>query len=155
VKLFFRPGIAQTHNIGMDFGIKNSFFRLSGSIFDQQGVVPNNDFKRYNLRLSNTTKIGKYIELMPSISLIRTENNKVLRSAGGYMLSLMIWPNKNNILNFEDPVTGDKLPLFSSNPNADYDNPFFNVYNHFAGHQHQPHELVICSGTFWVRCLQH
>ena len=129
VKLFFRPGIAQTHNIGMDFGIKNSFFRLSGSIFDQQGVVPNNDFKRYNLRLSNTTKIGKYIELMPSISLIRTENNKVLRSAGGYMLSLMIWPNKNNILNFEDPVTGDKLPLFSSNPNADYDNPFFNVYN--------------------------
>lgn len=129
VKLFFRPGIAQTHNLGMDFGIKNSFFRLSGSIFDQQGVVPNNDFKRYNLRLSNTTKIGKYIELMPSVSLIRTENNKVLRSAGGYMLSLMIWPNKNNILNYEDPVTGDKLPLFSSNPNADFDNPFFNVYN--------------------------
>jgi TonB-linked SusC/RagA family outer membrane protein len=129
VKLFFRPGIAQTHNLGMDFGIKNSFFRLSGSIFDQQGVVPNNDFKRYNLRLSNTTKIGKYIELMPSVSLIRTENNKVLRSAGGYMLGLMVWPNKNNILNFEDPVTGDKLPLFSSNPNADVDNPFFNVYN--------------------------
>ena len=132
VKLFFRPGISQTHNLGMDFGIKNSFFRLSGSIFDQQGVVPNNDFKRYNLRLSNTTKIGKYIELMPSVSLIRTDNNKVLRSAGGYMLSLMIWPNKNNILNYEDPVTGDKLPLFSSNPNSDYDNPFFNVYNNVA-----------------------
>ena len=48
------------------------------------------------------------------------------------MLSLMIWPNKNNILNFEDPVTGDKLPLFSSNPNSDYDNPFFNVYNNVA-----------------------
>ncbi len=132
VKLFFRPGISQTHNLGMDFGIKNSFFRLSGSIFDQQGVVPNNDFKRYNLRLSNTTKIGKYIEIMPSVSLIRTDNNKVLRSAGGYMLSLMIWPNKNNILNYEDPVTGDKLPLFSSNPNSDYDNPFFNVYNNVA-----------------------
>jgi len=132
VKLFFRPGISQTHNLGMDFGIKNSFFRLSGSIFDQQGVVPNNDFKRYNLRLSNTTKIGKYVEIMPSVSLIRTDNNKVLRSAGGYMLSLMIWPNKNNILNFEDPVTGDKLPLFSSNPNSDYDNPFFNVYNNVA-----------------------
>ena len=132
VKLFFRPGISQTHNLGMDFGIKNSFFRLSGSIFNQQGVVPNNDFKRYNLRLSNTTKIGNYIEIMPSVSLIRTDNNKVLRSAGGYMLSLMIWPNKNNILNYEDPVTGDKLPLFSSNPNSDYDNPFFNVYNNVA-----------------------
>lgn len=129
INIFFRQGISQTHNLGMDFGIKNSFFRLSGSVFDQQGVVPNNDFKRYNLRLSNTTKIGKYIELMPSVSLIRTENNKVLRSAGGYMLSLMVWPNRNSILNYEDPVTGDKLPLFSSNPNADVDNPFFNVYN--------------------------
>lgn len=129
VGLFFRDGLAQTHNIGMDFGVKNSFFRLSGSLFDQTGVVPNNDFKRYNIRLSNTTKIGRYIEITPSIALTRSENNKVLRSAGGYLLSMLIWPNQNNVLNYEDPVTGDKLPLFSSNANADYDNPFFNVYN--------------------------
>jgi len=132
VGLFFRTGIAQTHNVGMDFGIGKSFFRVSGSVFDQQGVVPNNDFKRYNLRVSNTTKIGKYIEVTPSIALTKSENNKVLRSAGGYLLSLLIWPNRNNVLNYEDPVTGDKLPLFNSNPNADYDNPFFNVYNNVA-----------------------
>lgn len=69
---------------------------------------------------------------MPSIAITRSENNKVLRSAGGYLLSLLIWPNRNNVLNYEDPVTGDKLPLFSSNPNSDYDNPFFNVYNNVA-----------------------
>jgi len=132
VGLFFRPGISQTHNVGMDFGFKKSFFRVSGSVFDQQGVVPNNDFKRYNLRISNTTKIGRYVEIIPSIAITKSENNKVLRSAGGYLLSLLIWPNRNNVLNYEDPVTGDKLPLFSSNPNSDYDNPFFNVYNNVA-----------------------
>jgi len=28
LKLFFRDGISQTHNIGLDFGVKNSFFRI-------------------------------------------------------------------------------------------------------------------------------
>ncbi len=129
VRGFFRDGIAQTHNLGMDFGVGKSMFRISGSIFDQKGVVPNNDFKRYNLRISNTTRINKYIEITPSIALIKSENDKVLRSAGGYMLSLLVWPNTFNVLNYEDPVTGDKLPLFSSNANNEFDNPFFNVYN--------------------------
>ena len=135
IKLFFRDGISQTHNIGMDFGVKNSFFRVSGSTFNQQGVIPNNDFKRLNFRISNTTKIGKYIEVSPSLALIKSENEKVLRSAGGYLLSLLIWPNQNLILNYEDPVTGDKLPLFNSNPNSDYDNPFFNVSKNRARDQ--------------------
>jgi TonB-dependent SusC/RagA subfamily outer membrane receptor len=58
---FFRTGFAQTHNLGADFGFKDVGFRLSTSLFDQNGVVPTNDYKRYNIRLSNTTKIGKYV----------------------------------------------------------------------------------------------
>lgn len=56
---FFRTGTAQTHNIGADFGVGESKFRVSGSYFNQQGVVPNNDFLRYNFRISNTTKFFK------------------------------------------------------------------------------------------------
>jgi len=56
---FFRTGTAQTHNIGADFGVGESKFRVSGSYFNQQGVVPNNDFLRYNFRISNTTKLLK------------------------------------------------------------------------------------------------
>jgi TonB-linked SusC/RagA family outer membrane protein len=126
---FFETGTAQTHNLGMDFGVGKSMFRLSGSFFDQQGVVPNNDFRRYNLRLSNTTKLWKdKIEITPSIAWIKTENNKVLRSAGSYLLSLMIWPSDIDIKNFEDPTTGDKLDLFANTTaNGEYDNPLFNV----------------------------
>ena len=126
ISTFFRTGLAQTHNLGMDFGVKNSMFRVSASAFDQQGVIPNNDFKRYNFRISNTTKIGSKIDLMPSISYVRSDNNKVLRSAGGYLLTLLQWPNENSILNYED-AQGDKIPLFSANPGAEIDNPFFNV----------------------------
>ena len=126
---FFETGTAQTHNLGVDFGVGKSMFRLSGSYFDQQGVVPNNDFRRYNLRISNTTKLWKdKIEITPAIALIKTENNKVLRSAGSYLLSLMIWPSDIDITNFEDPTTGDKLDLFANtSANGEYDNPLFNV----------------------------
>jgi TonB-linked SusC/RagA family outer membrane protein len=130
---FFRTGFAQTHNLGVDFGITDkSIFRVSGSLFDQQGVIPYNDYKRYNVRISNTTKIGKYVELMPALSYINTENRKVLRSAGGFMLALLAWPSTNNI----EASQGDnasKVPLFSANPNSDYDNPLFNVKNNKAG----------------------
>lgn len=125
--VFFRTGFSQTHNLGMDFGVKNSIFRVSGSYFDQKGVVPENDYTRVNFRISNTTKIGDKIDIIPSLAYIHTQNDKVLRSAGGYMLSLLVWPNTNSILDYEN-ASGGKIPIFNSNPNADYDNPFFSVY---------------------------
>jgi TonB-linked SusC/RagA family outer membrane protein len=125
-KYFFKTGFAQTHNVGTDFGFKNSIFRFSASYFDQQGVIPNNNYKRLNFRLSNTTKIGKMIEIVPSIAYVRSTNDKVLRSAGGYLLSLLAWPDDNDIRNYADD-NGMKLPLFQANVNGDLDNPLFNV----------------------------
>lgn len=131
---FFRTGFAQTHNIGMDFGVGESKFRVSGSLFDQKGVVPNNDFKRYNLRISNTTKFWKgKADITPSFAYIKTQNNKVLRSSGGYLLSLLIWPNTNDIRKYESDQTGDKLDLFDgTSANGEYDNPLWNVNNNFG-----------------------
>jgi hypothetical protein len=146
------------HNLGLDFGVKNSMFRVSGSVFDQQGVVPNNNFKRYNFRISNTTNIGKKIDIIPSFAYTRSENDKVLRSGGGYLNSLLIWPNENSILDYQDEA-GNKIPLFNANPNADYDNPFFSVFNnqsrdvtdrYFAslGINYRPFEWLSFAGRF-------
>jgi TonB-linked SusC/RagA family outer membrane protein len=125
-KYFFKTGFSQTHNLGADFGFKKSVFRVSGSYFNQEGVVPNNNFKRINLRIANTTKIGKYIEITPSLAYVRSENDKVLRSAGGYMLGLFAYPNTYDIRKYQDDA-GNKIPVFASNPNAELDNPLFNV----------------------------
>jgi TonB-linked SusC/RagA family outer membrane protein len=127
--VFFKTGFAQTHNLGLDFGIKNSFFRFSSSFFDQEGVIPNNVYKRYTLRLSNTTKFGKFVEVMPAIAYTRTDNNKVLRSAGGFMLGLLSFPNTTDITQYKGD-DGTKTAIFngnSDNPNSEIDNPLFNV----------------------------
>ncbi len=128
---FFRTGTAQTHNLGLDFGFKESKFRISGSLFDQKGVVPRNEFKRYNFRISNTTKFfnGK-LDITPSFAYIKTENQKVTRSAGGFLLGLLIWPSTNDIRKFENESTGDKTDLFDGvSANGEYDNPLWNVNN--------------------------
>jgi TonB-linked SusC/RagA family outer membrane protein len=124
---FFRTGFSQTHNLSLSYGKKNVSFILSGSIFDQQAVIPTNTYKRYNLKLANTTKIGKYIEISPSIAFINTVNDKPLRGASGYLLNLLVWPAYDDISDWKTP-DGLKKGLFNANPNADLDNPNYNVY---------------------------
>lgn len=124
---FFRNGFAQTHNLSVEYGQKNASFRFSGSIFDQASPIPTNNYKRYNLRISNTTKLGKFIEFSPSLTMISSENDKPLRGASGYLLNLLVWPVQDDIRDWQDP-NGLKKPLFAANPNAELDNPFYNVY---------------------------
>jgi TonB-linked SusC/RagA family outer membrane protein len=137
VDAFFRTGFSQNHNLGMDFGFKESKFRVSGSYFNQKGVVQNNGLTRYTFRVSNTTKLFKgKLDFTPTFAYTNSENNKVLRSVGGFLLSLFVWPSTNDIRKFENDQTGDKLDLFadgSSTPtNGEYDNPLWNVNNNFG-----------------------
>lgn len=133
IKHFFRTGFSQTHNLGLDFGVGESKFRLSGTYFDQDGVVPNNSFTRYNFRISNTTKFFKgKLDITPTFSYVNTDNNKVLRSTGGYLLSLISWPATNDIRNYQS-LTGDKVDLFDGvSANGELDNPLWNVNNNFG-----------------------
>ncbi len=130
---FFKTGFSQTHNLGVDFGIKKSIFRFSGSYFDQDGIVPNSSYNRYTLKLSNTTKFwNNKIDISPAVSYTNTTNKKVLRSAGGFMISLLSWPTTNDIVASQgDNAT--KNPLFVGTSNTELDNPLFNVNNNKAG----------------------
>ena len=126
---FFKTGFGQVHNISADYGKKNVGWRFSGSFFDQSGVVPNNRYQRFNLRLSNTTKIGKYLELVPSISYIKTKHQRPRRSDGGFFLNLLTWPANNDVTNYQGP-NGEKLGIFNTvDPQGETDNPIWNAYN--------------------------
>lgn len=128
IDAFFRTGFAQTHNLSAEYGKKNISFRLSGSYLDQEGSVPYNQFTRYNLRLTNNTKIGKYVEISPSIAYTYSNNTKPIRGANGYLNNLMVWPTQFDISNFETS-TGDKLLIYTTDPNAEIDNPIWNAKN--------------------------
>ncbi len=136
---FYRTGFSQTHNLSAEFGTKNVGFRATGQYFDDHGVVPFNTYKKYNFKISNNTKIGKYITITPSVAYTNADNLRPLKStatasgAGGYLLDLYSWPANNDIRNYEDK-TGQKLLIFNqTNRNADYDNPYWSAKNNSSG----------------------
>ena len=132
---FYKTGISQTHNIGVEFGKKEMGFRVSGQFLDNQGVIPNNMLKKYNFKISNNTKIGKYITITPSIAYTYSDNVKPLKgsaSTGGFLLSLYQWPANNDVTNFTTS-NGGKTTLFNANVNSDYDNPLWSAYNNYSG----------------------
>jgi TonB-linked SusC/RagA family outer membrane protein len=129
---FFQTGFTQTHNVSAEFGAKNSGFRLTGTYLDDDGTVPFNTYKKYNLKLSNNTKIGKYITINPSIAYIHSDNVKPTKGANGYLMDLYAWPANNDITNYQDKQ-GNKLLLFNSNYNVDYDNPIWSAKNNKSG----------------------
>ena len=132
---FYRTGFSQTHNLSLEFGNKISSFRASGQVFDDHGVVPNNTYSKYNVKISNTTKIGKYVVITPAISYTKANNIKPLKGTtanGGYLLDLYSWPANNDIRNYQD-AGGGKLTLFNTNYNTDYDNPIWSAKNNYSG----------------------
>ncbi len=132
---FFQTGFSQTHNLSADFGTKNVGFRATGLYFDDKGVVPFNTYRKYNFKISNNTKIGKYITITPTVAYTNADNLRPLKStatttgAGGYLVDLYAWPSNNDVRNYED-AKGNKLLLFNpTNRNADYDNPLWSAKN--------------------------
>jgi TonB-dependent SusC/RagA subfamily outer membrane receptor len=132
---FFRTGFSQTHSIGLEFGTKNVGFRATGQYFDDHGVVPFNTYRKYNFKLANSTKIGKYISITPAIAYTNADNVKPLKgttATGGYLMDLYAWPANNDIRTYQD-VNGGKLITFNSNYNTDYDNPIWSAKNNTSG----------------------
>jgi TonB-linked SusC/RagA family outer membrane protein len=130
---FFKTAFGQTQNLSLDFGKPNSSYRFSTSYYDQTGVVPNTRLQRVNLRLTNSTKINKWIDITPSIAYSNSINNKAMKGAGGYLLNLLLWPTTVDASDFLLP-NGHKRYLISSNDPTDNanlgtvsetDNPFF------------------------------
>lgn len=131
---FYETGFSQTHNLSAEFGTQKVGFRASGQFFDNTGVVPNNTYRKYNFKISNTSKIGKYISITPSIAYTNATNLRPLKSsssgsgAGGYLVELYEWPANNDIRNYLD-AQGHKPILFNANRNSDFDNPLWGSKN--------------------------
>lgn len=126
---FYKTGFAQTHNVAADYGTNNFTVRLSGTYYDEKGVVPENTFRKMNVRLSNSFTLFKKIDFTGSATYTTSENDKPIRGAGGYLLNLYAFPVINDIRNYQD-VNGNKNIMFSNQYNSDgIDNPLWSAHN--------------------------
>lgn len=72
--LSLNPALYKEYNLNVSGGSKNARFYVSGQVLDQQGVVVDSDFKRYNVTANTSFNKGIF-SMTQSLLLSREENN--------------------------------------------------------------------------------
>jgi len=79
----FRAGETQNYQLTFSGGDDKTSYAISGSYFDQQGVIINSNFKRYSTRLNLDRKINEVFKIGTNFSISHTINNAIATDSGG------------------------------------------------------------------------
>lgn len=104
--LSLNTALYQDHNLSVSGGGENATFYISGQYLDQEGIVVDSDFKRYNFRANSTFSKGIFsIEENLSISREVNNPNTFFGRERGEIPTIPVY-NENNIGGFAgiDPV---------------------------------------------------
>jgi TonB-linked SusC/RagA family outer membrane protein len=120
--LIFRQASIKSMDINAQGGNDKTRFFISGGMFDQNGIVINSNFKRYNFRINLDNTITDKLKLTGGIALSRSESNRLR--------------NDNNIYGVVSTsiLLGSHIPAYNTNgtygrdPNASIENPLANAY---------------------------
>ncbi|HSR39951.1 MAG TPA: SusC/RagA family TonB-linked outer membrane protein, partial [Phnomibacter sp.] len=125
-EVFFETGFSQKHNVNLDGGNAKMTYRANATFQDQQGIIPNTRFTRFAPRVTLVNNFSKQFRMTNSLAYSHTKNVKAFRGAGGFLNSLLLWPNNKDVRNWQDEFGNrEKIvddPLFS-----EVDNPFWDV----------------------------
>ncbi len=125
---FFETALSHTHNLSLSGGSESTSFRLSFGRTDQNGIVPNSNFKRTSVKLTSDHKFSERLKVGGSINYVNSGGIKAQNGSnlGGVMLPLMRTPPSFNLLH---PEYGYKYPTGQQHQYFFiYDNPYFSVY---------------------------
>lgn len=129
---FFQHGIVYDNNINVSGGTKNSSFFLSGSNFNQTGIVPNTKFDKTTVRFNGEQRYGR-LTLNVNVAYSLANTNRTLTTSGlysgggnGTMGAIYSWPQTFNMKNYVNP-NGIQYRRFAGTVplENDIDNPYW------------------------------
>jgi TonB-linked SusC/RagA family outer membrane protein len=71
----FRTALTKSHDLSIRGGNKNIRYAITGSYLDQEGIIIDSDFKRYNLRINLDIKATENLTIESTTNLSRTISN--------------------------------------------------------------------------------
>ena len=129
---FFRHGLIADNNVNVSGGSKNGSFFLSGSNFDQTGIVPKTSYDKTTFRFNGTQKYG-HLTLDANVAYSIANTTRTLTTAGlysgggnGAMGAVYTWPTAFNMKNYLNADGTQYRPFAGSVPlEDDIDNPYW------------------------------
>jgi TonB-linked SusC/RagA family outer membrane protein len=119
--LVFRQGSGQQHQITLSGGSEKTTFLISGNYLNQNGIVNNSGFKRYNLRTNINTQINDKLSVRLNLWGTRSQNHNTLD--GGAIVQALAWAPTT-------PAYGsDGQPTFTDPIGSVYRNPIDYLYD--------------------------
>lgn len=132
-----RTGLSHIHELSVDGGNDKTRFHLSGNYTDQQGIVINSDFKRYNLRTNIEHQISKKFQTTLSTTVGQTRQNSLSTTQAVNYFSSPFSAGITNSLTyalFMPPV----VPVYDENGDYNYQNLYENAYFKLNGKSANP-----------------
>jgi ferric enterobactin receptor len=129
---FFQNGIVYDNNVNVSGGTKNGSFFLSGSNFNQTGIIPNTGFKKTTFRFNGEQKYGR-LTLTANAAYSIANTDRTLTTAGlysgggnGAMGAVYSWPQVFNMKQYEN-IDGTQYRKFGGpiQLENDIDNPYW------------------------------
>ena len=124
---FFRVGKSQQHNLSVDGGSEVGTYRFTASYNNQEGVVPNTGFQRYNFRLNSSFKVSPKVNISNSMAYINSRTDKASKGTGGFLLSMLTWPVDDDMRKYTTATGGRRALRGDPLGGAEDDNPFWDV----------------------------
>jgi TonB-linked SusC/RagA family outer membrane protein len=130
---FFQNGIVYDNNVNVSGGSKNGSFFLSGSNYDQTGIVPNTAYDKTTFRFNGEQKYGR-LTLNANVAYSIANTNRTLTTAGlysgggvGSMQALYGWPQTLDISKYINEDGSQYRPYAGSITDLenDIDNPYW------------------------------
>ena len=128
---FFRHGLIYDNNVNVSGGTKNGSFYLSGSNFNQTGIVPGTGYDKTTFRFNGEQKYGR-LTLNANVAYSNANTDRTLTTAGlygsgvGSMQSLYSWPQTYDVKNYINP-DGSQNRIYAGTLalESDRDNPYW------------------------------
>lgn len=126
IKDFYNTGVIYQNSITLQSGNDNGNFILSLANTEQEGIVPNSEYSRYNVGIGGESRLANGLKINTKINYIRTQQLGTVQGNSGSAPGQLTRVPRSFDLNglpFEDPITGENI-YFSTN-----NNPLWSVRN--------------------------
>jgi ferric enterobactin receptor len=129
---FFQQSVVYDNNVNVSGGTKNGSFYLSGSNYNQTGIVPNTGYDKTTFRFNGEQKYG-HLTLNANVAYSIANTDRTLTTAGlysgggnGTMGAIYSWPQTFNMNNYINP-DGTQYRKFAGTRalEDDIDNPYW------------------------------